>query len=139
MNDKGKWMSDNQTRPSDMADLLAFYGRGNTADILQAREGEGWGAAWTFAPCEVHAAEKAAWMILRMHRGSRPTVRHARRARLHDRQRQAADVVVVVTELPERAQAVTRIDDGVTIRVDAYLVDDALAALEAALAPTPPA
>lgn len=138
MNDKGKWMSDNQTRPSDMADLLAFYGRGNTADILQAREGEGWGAAWTFAPCEVHAAEKAAWMILRMHRGSRPTVRHARRARLHDRQRQTADVVVV-TELPEHTQAVTRIDDGVTIRVDAYLVDDALAALEAALAPTPPA
>lgn len=45
--------------------------------------------------------------------------------------------MVVVTELPERAQAVTRIDDGVTICVDAFLQDDALAALEAALAPTP--
>lgn len=61
--DKRKRMSDNQTKPSDMADLLAFYRRGNTADILQAREGKGWGAAWTFAPCDVHAAEKAAWMI----------------------------------------------------------------------------
>ena len=129
-------MSDKQTKPSDMADLLAFYTRGNTADIIQVRRSQDWGAVWTFAPCDVHTAEKAAWMILRMHRGSRSAVRHVRRARLHDRHRQAADVVVV-TELPERAQAVTRIDDGVTIRVDAFLQDDALAALEAALAPTP--
>lgn len=129
-------MSYKQTKPSDMADLLAFYTRGNTADIIQVRGGQDWGAVWTFAPCDVHTAEKAAWMILRMHRGSRSAVRHVRRARLHDRYRQATADVMVVTTFPERTQAVTRIEDGLTICVNVYLEDDALAALESALTPT---
>ena len=136
-------MNSNMTRhvdleQTDLADLLAFYRHGNTADIIQAREGNGWGAVWTFTPCDVHAAERAAWMVQRLQKDTRAAVRHARRAILHDRSRKAnADVVVVTQLLVKRTQAVARIDDGILIRVDAYLEDDALAALEAALGPMP--
>ena len=120
----------------DRKQLCAFFSR-SRYDIIQARQGDGWGPVWTYAPCDPRAAAKAAQMLLKMHRGDPPQVRHARRARLRDRQRRVDTNVVVVTTLPERTQAVMRIDDGVTIRVNAYLQDEALAALEAALTPPP--
>jgi hypothetical protein len=122
---------------TDMADLIAFYKIGNTADIIQAREGNDWGAVWTFAPCDVCGAERAAWMVRRIHRHTNVVVRHARRALIQDRCRGADAEVVVVTKFPERTQAVARIEDGVVLRIEAYLADEALTTLEYALANRP--
>ena len=118
---------------TDRNQLCAFFRR-SRYDTIQAREGDGWGPVWTFAPCDVKAAQKAGQMLLKMHQGEPLRVRHARRARLRDRQRQIATDVIVVTELPERVQTVAGIDDGIVIRVDAYLEDETLAALDVELA-----
>ena len=112
----------------EFEELLAFFNRGSSYDLLQARQGDGWGSAWTFAACDIHAAEKAAWMLRRI---DVRKVRHARRARLRvqigDFQR-----VVIITTLPERVQAILRLADGCRIENVEYLQDDALTALEAA-------
>lgn len=116
----------------EMSELLAFFKRGSTYDVLQARHDSGWGSAWTFAPCDVHAAEKAAWMLRRM--GARE-VRHARRARLRTGTEEAQKVMVV-TDLPERLQAVLRIADGCVLSDLPYLADESTTALEAAFTPS---
>ena len=121
---------------ADREQLCAFFGR-SRYDIIQARQGDSWGPVWTFAPCEAKAAQKAGQMLLKMHRGKPLQVRHARRARLRDRQRQVATDVIVVTELPERVQEVIGLDDGIALRVPLYLQDDALAALEMELVTQP--
>ena len=115
----------------EYAELLAFFKRGSSYDVLQSRQGGGWGTAWTVAPCDVHASERAAWMLRRM--GARD-VRHARRARLRT---EACGVqgVMVVTDLPERLQAVLRLADGSVLNGLPYLSDAALAALEVAFTP----
>ena len=118
-------------------DQLCAYFRRSRYDIIQARQGDEWGPLFSFTPCDPRAAEKAAQMMVRMNRGGQPRVRHARRARLQNRRQQIATHVVVITEFPGRGQEVLKIDDGLVLRVDAYLEDDALAALEAALGPTP--
>ena len=61
-------------------------------------------------------------------------VRHCRRARL--RGPSSATDVVIVTELPSREQHVTSFD-GVTLSVNAYLEDEALAALAESFSPSP--
>ena len=116
----------------ELAELLAFFGRGSSYDVMQARQGTGWGSAWTFAPCDVHAAERAAWMLRRMGVGE---VRHARRARLRT-EAYGVQRVMVVTDLPERLQAVLRLADGSVLNGLPYLTDAALAALEAAFVPS---
>lgn len=125
-------MSQDEMKEKGLLELLAFFQRGSSYDVLQARQGNGWGGAWTFAPCDVHAAEKAAWMMRRI--GARH-VRHARRARLRT---EAAEVqrVMIVTDLPERLQAVLRIADGSVLNGLPYLADESTAALEAAFAPS---
>lgn len=125
-------MSQDEMAEKGLQELLAFFQRGSSYDVLQARHGSEWGAAWTFAPCDVHAAEKAAWMLRRT--GVRE-IRHARRARLRVRAN-AVERVVIVTELPERGQVVILLGDGCVIGSLPYLKDDALAALEAAFAPS---
>ena len=115
----------------ELAELLAFFQRGSSYDVLQARQGSEWGAAWTFAPCDVHAAEKAAWMLRRT--GVRE-IRHARRARLRT-PTHAVQRVVVITNIPGRTQVVLRLADGCAIVSVPYLSDAALAALEAAFTP----
>lgn len=109
---------------------LCAYFRRSRYDIIQARHGDGWGPLFSFVPCDAHAAQKAGQMMVRMHRGEQLRVRHARRARLHDR-RQAATDVVVVTKLLEREQVVFGLENAVILRVNIYLRDNALAALEA--------
>jgi len=122
----------NQDEMKELAELLAFFNRGSSYDVLQAREGSGWGSAWTFAPCDVHAAEKAGWMLRRM--GVRE-LRHARRARLRLRA-DAVERVMIVTNLPERDQAILRLVDGCAVGGLPYLSDHALAALEEAFVPS---
>lgn len=119
---------------TDREQLCAFSQR-SRYDIIQASQGDGWGPVWTFAPCDSRAAARAAQMLLKMYQVESLRVRHARRARLRDRQRQVATDVIVVTELPERVQTVVGVENGIVIRVNAYLEDEALAALEAALVP----
>jgi len=116
----------------ELAELLAFFKRGSSYDVMQARQGTGWGSAWTFAPCDVHAAERAAWMLRRM--GVRE-VRHARRARLRvrtDGAQGTVQQVMVVTDLPARLQIVLHLTDGCAVGGLQYLTDAALAALEGA-------
>ena len=121
---------------NDRDQLCAFFQR-SRYDIIQARQGDGWEPVFTFSPCDVRAAQGAARMIQRMHRGEPLRVRHARRARLQDRRRQVATDIVVVTELPERAQTVVHLEDAVVLRVDFYLRKEALDALEAEFAHSP--
>lgn len=122
---------------NDREQLRAFFGR-SRYDIIQARQSDGcWGSIWTFAPCDPRAAAKAARMLLRMHEGKPLQVRHARRARLHDRQHHVNTDVVVMTELPERTQEVIGLADGIALRVPLYLQDDALTALAEELAKQP--
>ena len=119
---------------NDREQLCTFFSR-SRYDIIQARQGDGWGPVWTFAPCDPRAAAKTAQMLLKMHRGSQLRVRHARRARLRDRQCATSRDVIIVTDLPARVQQeVLGVADGIVLRVDVYLQDDALAALEAELA-----
>ena len=120
----------------DRERLCTFFRR-SRYDIIQARLGDEWGPLFSFTPCDVRSAQKAGQMLLRMHHGEPPQVKHARRARLQDRRQQLATDIVVVTEFPGRGQKVLRLEDGLVLRVDAYLEDEALAALEAAIAPTP--
>ena len=117
----------------DREQLCSFFRR-SRYDLVQTREGDGWGTVWTFPPCDAKAAQNAARMLRRMHRTEPLRVRYARRARVHDRHRQGDTDVVVVTALPERVQEVIGLEDGTLLRVNAFLEDDALAALEAALA-----
>ncbi|MGI4792124.1 MAG: hypothetical protein ACRYFS_25150 [Janthinobacterium lividum] len=119
---------------NELGPLCKFFER-SRYDIIQAKTNDGWGPLWTFAPCDPHAATKAAEMLMKMHRGGQLRVRHARRARLQDRRREVVTDVIVMTELPERVQTVAEIDGGIVIRVDAYLEDEALAALTASLSP----
>ncbi len=120
----------------DRKQLCAFYRR-SRYDLIQARQGDTWGPLFTFSPCDARAAQGAAQMMRRMHRGEPLRVRHARRARLRDRQHHVDTDVVVVTELPERSQEVFGLEDAVVLRVAAFLEDDAQVALEAALASMP--
>ena len=113
----------------DQEQLCAFFQR-SRYDIIQVRQKDGWGPLWTFPPCDIHGARKAARMLLKMNGGEPLRVRHARRARLRDRHQTATDVVVV-TELPERVQGVFSLENATVLRVEVYLQDDALAALEA--------
>ena len=129
-------LRDNDMDQTDRDQLCAFFQR-SRYDIIQARLGDEWGPLFSFTPCDVRSAQKAGQMLLRMHRETEIRVRHARRARLQDRRQQLATDIVVVTEFPGRGQKVLKIEDGIVLRVDAYLEDEALAALEAALAPTP--
>ncbi len=115
-------------------DQFCTYFRLNRYDIIQARQGDGWGPIFTFSPCDVRAAQKAGQMMARMQQGEPLRVRHARRARLRDRHRHADTYVVVLTILPGRVQEVISIEDAVMLRVNVYLQDDALAALEAGVA-----
>lgn len=115
-------------------DQFCTFFRLNRYDIIQAREGDGWGPIFTFSPCDVRAAQKAGQMMARRQQGEPRQVRHARRARLHDRHRHADTDVVVLTTFPERVQEVIGIKDAVILPVNVYLQDDALAALEAGLA-----
>ncbi len=117
----------NQDEMKEFAELRTFYQRGSSYDVMQIRESGGWGAAWTFAPCDVHAAEKAGWMLRRM--GTKE-MRHARRARLHTRTDENQSVVIV-TNFPARTQVILRMTDGRSVRDMPYLEDAALAALEA--------
>lgn len=125
-------MNQNEIADKGLLELLAFFQRGSSYDVLQAHQGNGWGGAWTFAPCDVHAAEKAAWMLRRA--GARE-VRHTRRARLFTG---AGNVqkVMVVTDLPKRLQAVLRIADGCVLSGLPYLADESVVALESAFAPS---
>ncbi len=125
-------MSQDEITDKGLMELLAFFQRGSSYDVLQARQSNGWGDAWTFAPCDVHAAEKAAWMLRRM---GAQEVRHARRARLRTDD-DKVQKVMVVTDLPERLQAVLKIADGSVLRGLPYLADESMAALEAAFAPS---
>jgi len=121
---------------NDRDQLCAFFQR-SRYDIIQARQGDEWGPVYTFSPCNARAAQGAARMMGRMHQGEPLRVRHARRARLQDRRRQVATDIVVVTELPERAQTVVHLEDAVVLRVDFYLREEALDALEAEFAHSP--
>lgn len=120
---------------NDREQLCAFF-QHSRYDIIQARQKDGWGPVWSFASCDAKAAQKAGQMLLKMHLSEPLRVRHARRARLHDRQRTAALDVIVVTGLPEGEQEVFGIDDGIVLRVNAYLEGEALAALTASLSPS---
>ena len=119
---------------NDRDQLCAFFQR-SRYDIIQARQGDEWGPVYTFSPCNARAAQGAARMMGRMHQGEPLRVRHARRARLHDRQ--VATDVVVVTDLPERVQEVIGMEDAVVLHVDLYLREEALDALEAEFAHSP--
>ena len=119
---------------NDRTQLCAFFHR-SRYDIVQARQGDEWGPVYTFSPCNARAAQGAARMMGRMHQGEPLRVRHARRARLHDRQ--VATDVVVVTDLPERVQEVIGMEDAVVLHVDLYLREEALDALEAEFAHSP--
>ena len=118
----------------DRERLCTFFLR-SRYDIIQVRQGDEWGPVYTFSPCNARAAQGAARMMGRMHQGEPLRVRHARRARLHDRQ--VATDVVVVTDLPERVQEVIGMEDAVVLHVDLYLREEALDALEAEFAHSP--
>jgi hypothetical protein len=133
---KGNKMDQNNRDQTDREQLCAFHRR-SRYDLIQASQNEGWGPIFTFSPCDVRAAQKAGQMMARMHRGEQLRVRHARRARLHNRQCHIETDAVVVTEFPGREQRVLQIENGLVLRVDVYVEDDALAALEAALTRTP--
>ena len=120
---------------NDRTQLCAFFHR-SRYDIVQARQGDEWGPVYTFSPCNARAAQGAARMMGRMHQGEPLRVRHARRARLHDRHRQVTTDVVILTEIPEHRQTVLNLHDALALRVDVYLTDSCLAAIEAAVAPT---
>jgi hypothetical protein len=109
--------------------FCAFFRR-NRYDIIQGRKHSDWGPTFTFSPRNVRAAQKAGQMMVKMYQGEPLQIRHARCARLRDKGRQSTTDVVVVTEFPERTQEVFGINDGIVLRVDIYLQDDALAALE---------
>ena len=121
---------------NDREQFCNFYRR-SRYDFVQGRDGDQWGPLFSFTPCDPPAAQKAGQILLKMHRGGPVHVRHARRARLHDHHRLAAIDVVVATTFPGRDQKVFRIEDGAVLRVNAYLEDEALKALEAAISPPP--
>ena len=120
----------------DREQLCAFFRR-SRYDVIQARQDDGWGPLFSFAPCDARAAQKAGQMLARMHRKEQLRVRHARRVRLHNRHRNVDTDVVVVTDLPERVQEVVGLENGLALRINLYLQDDALAALEAELTGQP--
>ena len=122
---------DQDNRDQHDRDQFCAFFRRSRYDTIQARQSDGWGPLFSFVPCDARAAQKAGQMMVRMHQGKQLQVRHARRARLRDRQQQAATDVVVLTTLPEQVQEVFGLNNGVVLRVDTYLQDDALTALEA--------
>lgn len=115
------------TDQNDYAALVKFF-QHSRYDMLQAHTHSGWGPAWTFAPCDIRAAEHAGRMMRRL--GARQ-VRHSRRARLRG-VGQGVEVLVV-TVLPGSEQTVLHLKDGSLRSVNCFLSDECLEALEAAL------
>ncbi len=106
----------------DGADLCAFFRRSRNAgryEVIQARGKAGWGIAWTFAARDVHAAERAGWMMRRFLNSVAVPVRHACLVRLRTTQasREIAEAVdvVVVTILPARSQVVLKVETGARV------------------------
>jgi len=115
---------------NELMGLLAFF-RHSRYDMLQTQTVEGdWGPGWTFPPCDVLAAQKAARMMRRM---GISRIRHARRARLR-RSDGVLMEAIVVTALPSRQQTVISIEDRHVSPVSRYLTDDCLDVLGLALA-----
>jgi hypothetical protein len=113
-------------------EALAAYRGGLRADILQAKTDGKWGPIWTIPPCSPVAMERAGRQFAR---SRAQAVRHSRRAHLRRPSAPSETVnVVVITEFPGREQSVT-IFDGVPLRLNVYLEDEALAALAAAFSP----
>ncbi len=110
---------------NESAQFCAFFRR-SRYDIVQAREGDGWGSPWTIVPCDPRAAVQAALMLRQA--GVRD-FRHARRAHLSRRPGEFVDAVVI-TELPLRLQVILRLADGSEIYSLPYLSDECLQALE---------
>ena len=116
------------TDQNDYVALVKFF-QHSRYDMIQARTDSGWGHAWTFAPCDVRAAEQAGRMMRRL--GARQ-VRHSRRARLRGVGEGVVEALVV-TVLPVRDQTVLHLEDGSRRSVSCLLSDECLEALEAAL------
>ncbi len=114
-------------------EALAAYRGGLKADILQAKTDGEWGPIWTIPPCSPVAMERAGRQFTR---SRAQAVRHIRRARLSHTASSSAVDVVVMTDLPQRVQAVARIEDAIALRVNIYLEDDALLSLEVAFSPS---
>ena len=108
--------------------LLNFF-QHSRYDVLQGRTDNGWGPAWTFAPCDIRAAEQAGRMMRRL--GARQ-VRHSRRARLRGNGEGVVEALVV-TVLPGREQTVLHLEDGSRRSVNCFISDECLEALAAAL------
>lgn len=109
----------------EAARLCVFFRRSHY-DIVQARYADGWGPAWTFAPCDLIAAVRAALMLRRA--GVRE-FRHARRARIIIRHEETVEAVVI-TCLPERSQKILRLTDSSGIHGLTYLRDESLRVFE---------
>lgn len=108
--------------------LVKFF-QHSRYDVLQARTDSGWGPVWTFAPCDVRAAEQAGRMMRRL---GAHQVRHSRRARLRGNGKGVVEALIV-TVLPGKEQTVLHLGDGSRRSVNGFLSDECLEALEAAL------
>ena len=108
----------------DIAGLCAFL-RQSRYQVVQPYTKAGWGPAWTFVGNDLHAAERAGWMMKRM---GAEKMRHASRARLRTKDGRVLDAVIV-TEFPGPIQKVLDIQTVQVIPVARLLPDESLRAL----------
>ena len=115
---------------NDTAAILSYFDRGSAGayDLILVRSTNSNESIWSFPTADIHAAEKAAWMMRRL---NVVDARHARRANLRIASREITEAVVVVTELPSKAQAIWRIGDRRQLLTPEYLQDECLKALTA--------
>ena len=124
-------MSQEHADQADAEQFCRFFRR-SRYDIVQARTALGWGAVYSFVPCDVRAAKRAAQMLIRMNR-EHIQIRHARRARLQVQAVPTIKDVVVVTYLPKRTQTVFGLETAERWQVSTFLEDEALQALSEAI------